>query len=151
MASEIALLPDRTEREAHLVLRPTFFQRRLLFGLLFGRSSSIGEPCLSPSTRLRPGSASWSTTHKSSCLHYTSLAWWRGRAVQLTSGRRCALFEQSEFAHRRSRRTAEETRRAMPRPTWFWVLLPKQKGLGCRAETRHHRKTISRDDLLTAQ
>ena len=33
----------------------------------------------------------------------------------------------------------------MPRPTWFWVLLPKQKAcpefyrrsLGCRAEIRH--------------
>ena len=23
---------------------------------------------------------------------------------------------------------------------WFWVLLPKQKGLGCRAETRHSQK-----------
>ena len=25
---------------------------------------------------------------------------------------------------------------------WFWVLLPKQKGLGCRAETRHHQNHI---------
>ena len=23
---------------------------------------------------------------------------------------------------------------------WFWRLLPKQKGLGCRAETRQYRK-----------
>ncbi len=48
-----------------------------------------------------------------------------------------ALFERSEFARRRSWRTAQGTRRATPRPTWFLVLLPKQKDLGYRAETRH--------------
>ena len=70
------------------------------------------------------------------------LAWWHGRAVQLTPERRRALFERSEFARRRSQRTAQGTRRATPRPTWFWLLLPKQKWLGCRAETRQHRKRI---------
>ncbi len=34
------------------------------------------------------------------------LALWRGRAVQPTPGKRSALFERSEFAGRRSRRTA---------------------------------------------
>ncbi|MGB5055961.1 MAG: hypothetical protein WBO24_16340, partial [Nitrospirales bacterium] len=72
------------------------------------------------------------------------LALWCGRAVQATPGKRRALFEPfektqaklREFARRRSRRTAKGTRRATPRPPWFWVLLPKQKGLGRRAETR---------------
>ncbi|MFA9560866.1 MAG: hypothetical protein ACERKU_00885, partial [Nitrospirota bacterium] len=64
-------------------------------------------------------------------------ALWCGRAVQPTPEKRRALFERSEFARRRSRRTAQGTRRAMPRPTWFWVLLPKQKDLVCRGETRH--------------
>ena len=26
---------------------------------------------------------------------------------------------------------------------WFWVLFPKEKDLGCRAETRHYRKPCS--------
>jgi len=34
--------------------------RRLLFGPMGGRSSIIGGPCVSPSARLRTGSASWS-------------------------------------------------------------------------------------------
>ena len=77
-------------------------------------------------------------------LHYILLALWRGRAVQPTSGRRCALFERSEFARRRNRRTAQGTRRVTPRPTWFWVLLPKQKGLVRRDETRQHKNPIQR-------
>ncbi len=68
------------------------------------------------------------------------LTWCFGQAVQATSELRCALFEHSEFAHRRSRRTAKGTRRAKPRPTWFWPLSLKQKWLGCRDEPRHHRK-----------
>jgi hypothetical protein len=65
------------------------------------------------------------------------LALWCSRAVQATPGKRRALFERSEFARSRSRRTVKGTRRATPRPTWFWVLLPKQKGLVRRGETRH--------------
>ncbi len=67
-----------------------------------------------------------------------SVALWRGRAVQPTPETRRAVFERSEFACRRGRRTAQGTRRAPPRPQWFWVLLPKQKGLGCWADPRHH-------------
>jgi hypothetical protein len=66
-----------------------------------------------------------------------SVALWRGRAVQPAPGKRRALSERSEFACRRGWRTAQDTRRATPRPQWFWVLLPNQKDLGCRAETRH--------------
>ena len=102
-------------------------QRRLQAGPRVGRSYTSRGPCLS--------AASWSALNNSSSLHYIFLALWCGRALQPTSGRRCALFERSEFADRRSRRTAKESRRATPRPTWFWVLLPKQKGLGCRKET----------------
>ena len=47
------------------------------------------------------------------------------------------MFERCEFARRRSQRTAQGTRMGMPRPTWFWVLLPKEKDLVCRDETRH--------------
>ena len=60
--------------------------------------------------------------------------------MQPTPEKSRALFERSEFARRRSRRTAQGTRRATPRPTWFWVLLPKQKDLATRGETRQHRK-----------
>ena len=45
------------------------------------------------------------------------LALWCGRAVQPTPEKRRALFERSEFARRRSRRTAQGTRRATSRPT----------------------------------
>ena len=92
------------------------------------------------------------TFHRASIFfffHEAPLAWWHGRAVQLTPERRRALpepFDKSqdqlhEFARhrtcpeqgRRSQRTAQSTRRrAMPRPTWFWVLLPKQKDLFAR-------------------
>ena len=41
-----------------------------------------------------------------------------------------------EWRHR-SRRTAQGTRRAPSRPTWCWLLLPKQKKRGCRDEPRH--------------
>ncbi|MGB5054066.1 MAG: hypothetical protein WBO24_06700, partial [Nitrospirales bacterium] len=53
-------------------------------------------------------------------------------------GGRRALFERSEFARRRRRQTTQGTRRATPRPPWFWVLLPKQKDLACRGETRQY-------------
>jgi hypothetical protein len=56
-----------------------------------------------------------------------SLTLWAGRAVQPTPETRRAVFERSEFARRRGRRTAQGTRRATPRPIWFWLLLPKQK------------------------
>jgi hypothetical protein len=48
-----------------------------------------------------------------------SVVWWQGRAVQPTPKRRRALFERSEFARRRGRRTAQGTRRASLRPQWF--------------------------------
>jgi hypothetical protein len=82
---------------------------------------------------------------------------WHGRAVKPTSENRRTLFEPfektqgrlREFARRRtcpeqgrrSQRTAQGTRRATPRPTWFWPLLPKKKGLDCRGETRQTLKT----------
>ncbi len=72
------------------------------------------------------------------------LALWRGRAVQPGPGKRRALCERSEFARRRGRRTAQGIRRASPRPTWFWSLLPKQKWLGGLAETRHYQTPKSK-------
>ena len=39
-------------------------------------------------------------------FHKFSLTWWCGRAVQPTPEKRCAVFERSEFARRRGRRTA---------------------------------------------
>ena len=65
-----------------------------------------------------------------------SLALWHGRAVQPTPGKMCAVFERSKFARRRCRRTAQGTRRATTRSTWFWLLLTKQKWLVLRGETR---------------
>jgi hypothetical protein len=63
------------------------------------------------------------------------LALWCGRALLPTPEKRRALFERSEFARRRSRRTAQGTRRATSRPTWFWVLFPKEKDLVTQDET----------------
>ena len=59
----------------------------------------------------------WTTQRKTSVFQQPPLAWWCGRAVQPTLGNRRALFEQSEFARRRGRRTAQGTRRATSRPT----------------------------------
>ncbi len=68
------------------------------------------------------------------------LALWHGRAVQPIPERRGTLFERSEFVRRRFRRTAQGTRRVMLRPTWLWVLLPKQKRLVRLGETRQCQK-----------
>ena len=68
-------------------------------------SGKTGAHCLTPSRRLRKGSAN--------------------------------------LRHRRSRRTAQGTRRATTGPTWFWVLLPKQKDLVPRFETAEGPKNKS--------
>jgi hypothetical protein len=76
--------------------------------------------------------------NKDSLCPQPPLALWCGRAVQPTPEKRRAVFEPfgktqdrlREFARRRtcpeqgrrSRRTAQGTRRATPRPTWFWLL-----------------------------
>jgi len=54
---------------------------------------------------------------------------------------RRALFERSELARPPLScvHLLEEGRTGRQ---WFWLLLPKQKGLGCRAETRQHRKSL---------
>jgi len=52
-----------------------------------------------------------------------------------------ALFERSELRSPRNRRASQGTRRVTAGRKWFSALLPKQKGLGCRAETRHNTNT----------
>ncbi len=82
-------------------MAPRFFMRvpsRFIFynptpagwpqgGTLFASSG----PCLSPSTTLRTGLASWAAL-----LLCPPLAWWHGRAVQPTPEKRRALFEPFE-------------------------------------------------------
>ena len=84
-----------------------------------------------------------------------SVALWRDRAVQSTPEIRRAVSERSEFARRRGRRTvqgtlpscSEQDGRVMPRPTWFWVLFPKEKDLGRRDEPRQYQSALGHNSL----
>ena len=50
-----------------------------------------------------------------------------------------ALSERSELV-RSPKVSVRPIRCGQTGRQWFWVLLPKQKGLGCRAETRQYKK-----------
>jgi hypothetical protein len=50
-----------------------------------------------------------------------------------------ALFERSELV-RPPQAGVRHIWCGQTRGHWFWGLLPKQKGLACRGETRQHRK-----------
>jgi hypothetical protein len=56
------------------------------------------------------------------------------------SGCLANLFEWSELFATMIWPEAKGPHRAAARQNWFWVLLPKQKDLGCRDEPRQHKK-----------
>jgi len=57
----------------------------------------------------------------------------KGRDAQISWR---ALFERSELV-RPPKAGVRPIKCGQTGRHWFWVLLPKQKDLGCRAETRH--------------
>ncbi|WNM61476.1 hypothetical protein [Candidatus Nitrospira neomarina] len=57
------------------------------------------------------------------------MALWRGQVVLPTSKEGAHCLSIASLRAAGVGNTAQGTRRATPRPPWFWVLLPKQKDL----------------------
>ncbi|MGP0591040.1 hypothetical protein ACTRXD_00690 [Nitrospira sp. T9] len=78
------------------------------------------------------------------------MALWRGQVVLPTSEEGAHCLSGASLRAAGVGDTAQGTRRATPRPPWFWVLLPKQKDLVRRGETRHLQKRHGYHSWLTA-
>ncbi|MDH5700896.1 MAG: hypothetical protein OEZ41_13165 [Nitrospirota bacterium] len=66
--------------------------------------------------------------------HWNPVALWRGQVVLPTSEEGAHCLSAASLRAAGVGDTAQGTRRATPRPPWFWVLLPKQKDLVRRAK-----------------
>src|SRR5690606_25564356 len=78
------------------------------------------------------------------------VALWRGQVVLPTSEKGAHCLSAASLRAAGVGNTAQGTRRATPRPPWFWVLLPKQQNLVRRGETRHLQKQHGYHSWLTA-
>ncbi len=67
--------------------------------------------------------------------HWNPVALWRGQAVLPIPEEGAHCLSAASLRAAGVGNTAQGTRRAAPRPPWFWVLLPKQKDLVRRAKT----------------
>jgi hypothetical protein len=82
--------------------------------------------------------------------HWNPVALWRGQVVLLTAEEGAHCLSAASLRAAGVGDTAQGTRRATPWPPWFWVLLPKQKDLVHRGETRHLQKRHGYHSWLTA-